>query len=78
MYGKINENGRLEVFSGKSLTYGGKTVISPKPKHLAEAGFKPIEDKPAPPLSKGQTIKVDYRDAGDRILTVYEILGGAL
>lgn len=75
MYGRLNENGHLEVFSKKYLEKDGRIIVNPSDNILREAGYKPIVDADLPEAPRGATLTVDYVDAGDNIQVCYGLVG---
>ena len=75
MYGRITENGALEIFSSRILISGTRKIINPKEKDLLANGYKPLTEGKQPTLSDGEVLSIEYVDMGDRIETVYRAVG---
>ena len=76
MYAKINENGLIEIYRKPYVKIGKSLIANPTDKIMARAGYKPLKEAALPELSPGESLKLDYRDDGNFISEVYEIIGG--
>lgn len=76
MYGKINDSGLLEIYYKRYIRVADTIISNPTAKQMALAGYKPIVMTEPPKPGAGETITVDYVDKGDRIESVYALIGG--
>ena len=76
MYARFNEKGKLEIYDKPYVRLGGSVIANPTRAAMAKAGYKPLVSAEIPETGAGQTLKLDYRDDGECITEVYEIIGG--
>ncbi|MBR7116656.1 MAG: hypothetical protein IKC87_03010 [Clostridia bacterium] len=76
MYGRIKENGTLEIYRKRYIKIGNTLITNPKESSMREAGYKPILLGDAPTLKLGQRLDISYVDDGDSIRSVYQVTGG--
>ena len=76
MYARIHDSGRLEIFHKRCVVIDDVLTVNPSAQVMARAGYKPLVMTDEPMVGEGQTLTLDYRDAGDRIEGVYSVIGG--
>lgn len=76
MYAKIDEAGKLLIYRKRHVVIDGTLTVNPTAQTMAKVGYKPLVTAAAPALAEGETLCIDYVDAGDRIESVYSIIRG--
>lgn len=76
MYGKINENGALEIYNKRYVKLGRSLISNPSAATMARIGYKPIVMNKEPKLCAGETLCLEYRDTGEVIEGIFSVIGG--
>ena len=76
MYGRIKENGTLEIYRKRYIKIGNTLITNPKEASMRDAGYKPLMPGEAPTLKPGQRLDISYVDDGNCIRSVYRVTGG--
>lgn len=76
MYGRLDENGRLEIYDKPYIMLEGALVANPSDEVMASAGYKPLICERAPDVNPGEILEIRYADTGKAIEAVYTVSGG--
>ena len=76
MYARITETGALEIYRKKYIRLGEAIIANPSAPQMLAAGYKPLVNTEPPSLKGGETLVIDYKDTGERIESVYTVIGG--
>lgn len=76
MYGKINKDGRLEIYDKPYVKIGSTLIANPDDRIMASAGYKPLICGRAPDVAPDEILEIRYVEKDSFIDTVYTIVGG--
>lgn len=69
MYGRIKDDGCIELLHSPVLKVEGRKIVNPKPEQLIKLGYKPIETE----IAEGAgPFKLRYSEEDERIVIKYE------
>ena len=73
MYGRLDKNGRLEIYDKPYIMIGGTLVANPSEEIMASEGYKPLICERAPDVNPGEILEIRYEDTGRTITAVYTV-----
>ena len=77
MYARFTDSGNLEIFHKNHIVIDGTLTVNPSAAVMRRGGYKPLVMTPEPKLGENEVLAISYRDAGDTIESVYDIIGGS-
>lgn len=72
MYGRIKDDGSVELLETKFVIHDGLVIANPSEERLRDLGYKPIVKKSGVTAAEGTELTVRYEDSEAYISAWYE------
>lgn len=72
MYGKLNNNGALELFRGDLLVFGDKVIANPREDDLKGVGYMEVDEGEEPVVDNYKWVEKTYAVFNGKIVPLYE------